>query len=137
MILALWAVFCKENLCYIGSVLIPLPGANVTIPPPFLGFLCLIGGLALTFALRIQRRRLANQVWDLITLACFVGAAWWLNIWDPLSNLVVGLLAGLAAVVIRDVRLWAARLSSKVYRRTHRYHWYGRARNWYGRRRRR
>jgi len=137
VILALRAVFGKPNLCYIGPAPAALPGAPVTIPPPFLGFLCLIGGLALTFTLRIQRRRLANQVWDLITLACFVGAAWWLNIWDPLSNLVVGLLAGLAAVVIRDFRLWAARLSSKVYRRSHRYYWYGRARTWYDRRRRR
>jgi len=109
----------------------------MTIPPPFLGILCLILGLMLTFVLRIQRRRLANQVWDLITLALFIGAAWWLNLWDPLSNVVVGLFVGLAAVVIRDFRLWAARLSSKVYRRTHRYYWYGRARSLYGRRRRR
>jgi hypothetical protein len=109
----------------------------MTIPSPFLGFICLILGVLLTFGLRIQRRRLSNQVWDLITFALFLGAAWWLNIWDPLSNLVVGLFAGLAAVVIRDFRLWAGRLSDKVYRRSHRYYWYGRARNWYGRRRRR
>jgi hypothetical protein len=109
----------------------------VTIPAPFLGLLCLIVGLALTFAVRIQRRRLPNQVWDLVTLALFIGAAWWLNLWDPVSNLVVGLITGLVAVIIRDFRLWAARLSSQVYRRSHRYYWYGRARNWYGRRRRR
>jgi hypothetical protein len=97
----------------------------------------LICGVLLTLGLRVQRRRLANQVWDLITFALFVGAAWWLNIWDVVSNLVVGIMAGFIAVVIRDFRLWAGRLSDKVYRRSHRYYWYGRARNWYGGRRRR
>jgi chromate transport protein ChrA len=110
----------------------------MTIPPLVLGLACLVLGLLLTFVVRIQRGRLRNQVWDLITLALFVGAAWWLRIWDAWSNLVVGLIAGLLAIVIRDIRLWAVRFRDQVYGRRHRYYWYGQARDWYsGRRRRR
>ena len=93
-------------------------------------------GLLLTFVLPIQRERLRNQVWDFITLALFVGAAWSINYWDVVSNVVVGLIAGGLAIVIRDFRLWRVRFRSQVYGRSHRYLWYGRARDWYGRRRR-
>jgi hypothetical protein len=113
------------------------PEAFMFIPTRLLGIFCLIVALLLTFVLRIQRGRFQNQLWDFITLALFVVGAWWVNYWDPLSNLVVGAVAGLAAIVIRDVRLWAARFRGQVYRRTHRYYWYGRAGSWFGGRRRR
>jgi hypothetical protein len=109
----------------------------MTIPLPVLGLGGLVLGFLLTFVLRIQRGRWRNQIWDLVTFAMFVLAAWGLNLWDPLSNLVVGGLAGLVAVIIRDFRLWLVRFRDQVYRRSHRYYWYGRARNWYGNRRRR
>jgi hypothetical protein len=110
---------------------------SVTLPTVVLGAACLIGALLLTFGLPIQRGRLRNQVWDFVTLALLVGAAWWINYWDPMSNVVVGVIAGGLAIVVRDVRLWAVRFRSQAYRRSHRYHWYGRAGDWYGRRRRR
>lgn len=109
----------------------------MTIPTLVLGLGCLALALLLTFIFPIQRGRLRNQVWDFITLALFFGAAWWINFWDVASNIVVGLIAGGVAIVIRDFRLWLVRFRSQVYRRSHRYHWYGRARDWYGRRRRR
>ncbi|MCC6189646.1 MAG: hypothetical protein IT318_11470 [Anaerolineales bacterium] len=109
----------------------------MTIPPVVFGLGGLILGLLLTFGFPIQRGRYRNQIWDLLTLALFVVAGWGLAIWDPLSNLAAGLIVGLAAVVIRDFRLWLARFHSQSYRRSHRYYWYGRARNWYGGRRRR
>ena len=109
----------------------------MTIPTLILGLGCLGLGLLLTFVFPIQRGRLRNQVWDFITLALFVGAAWWINYWDVVSNVVVGLIAGGLAIVIRDFRLWLVRFRSQVYGRRHRYHWYGRASDWYGRRRRR
>ena len=93
-------------------------------------------GVLLTLGLPIQRGRLSNQLWDFITLALFVLGLWWINYWDPLSNLGVGLIAGLGAVLIRDFRLWLVRYRSQAYRRGHRYYWCGRARDWYGRRRR-
>jgi hypothetical protein len=107
------------------------------IPPLFLGLVCLFAGLMLTIGLPIQRGRFRNQLWDFITLALIAGGFWWLNVWDVVSNLVVGLLVGLAAVLVRDFRLWITRFKSQVYRRSHRYYWYGRARDWYGTRRRR
>jgi hypothetical protein len=113
------------------------PEAFMFIPTQLLGFACVVIALLLTFVLRIQRARLQNQLWDFFTLTLFVSGVWWINFWDPLSNLVVGVVAGLQAILIRDVRLWAARFRGQVYRRTHRYYWYGRAGGWYGGRRRR
>jgi type II secretory pathway component PulF len=109
----------------------------MTIPTIVLGAVCLLAALLLTFILPIQRGRLRNQVWDFITLALLVAAGWWINYWDAASNVVVGLIAGGVAILIRDMRLWAARFRGQAYRRSHRYHWYGRAGDWYGRRRRR
>ena len=64
------------------------------IPNLVLGLICLFVAVLLTVALPIQRGRFRNQLWDFITLALFVGAFWWLNVWDALSNLVVGELVG-------------------------------------------
>ena len=108
----------------------------MTIPPLILGLSCLILGLLLTFVFPIQRGRLSNRLWDLMTLGLFVGGVWFVHYWDPLSNLGVGLIAGLIAVVIRDFRLWLARFRGQVYRATHPYYWYGRAHRWWSRRRR-
>ncbi len=108
----------------------------MTIPTPILGIACAILALLLTFVFRIQRGNLSNRLWDFVTLALCVAGVWWINFWDPLSNLVVGVGAGLVAIVIRDVRLWAARFRGEVYRRTHRYYWYGRGLGWLGGRRR-
>lgn len=107
------------------------------IPTLVLGLICLAVAVLLTFVFPIQRGRFRNQLWDFLTLALFIGGVWWLARWDPLSNFVVGALAGVAAILIRDFRLWLARFKGRLYRRTHRYYWYGRARDWYGRRRRR
>ena len=108
----------------------------MVIPPTILGLVCLTLALLLTFVLPIQRGRLPNQLWDFITLALFVSGAWFIRFWDDLSNIGVGVIAGLIAIAIRDFRLWVVRFRGQVYRRSHRYHWYGRARDWYGRRRR-
>ena len=107
------------------------------VPTILLALVCLFSAVMLTFALPIQRGKFRNQLWDFFTLALFVGGFWWLNWWDPLSNLVVGVLAGFAAILVRDFRLWVVRFRNQVYRRSHRYFWYGRARDWYGGRRRR
>jgi chromate transport protein ChrA len=108
----------------------------MTIPTPILGAACMILALLLTFVFRIQRNNLSNRLWDFITLVLFVAGVWWINLWDPLSNLVVGVVAGLVAIGIRDIRLWAARFRGQVYRRTHRYYWYGRGFGLFGGRRR-
>src|SRR5689334_1341468 len=87
----------------------------MTIPTVVLGGLCLALGLLLTFVFPIQRGRVRNLLWDLITLALFVAAAYWLNIWDLLSNIVVGLIAGGVAILIRDFRLWIVRFRGRAY----------------------
>lgn len=108
----------------------------MNLPPLLLGLGCLLAGLALTFVLPIQRGQLNNQLWDLIVFGLFVAGAYLINYYDPLSNLVLGAIAGFVAVLIRDFRLWTVRFRDRTYTRRHRYYWYGRARNWMGRRRR-
>ena len=108
----------------------------MALPYPLFGVVCLLMGVLLTIGFPIQRGRLSNQLWDFITLALFVLGFWWINYWDTLSNLGVGLIAGVVAVLIRDIRLWLVRYRGQTYRRGHRYYWYGRARDWYSRRRR-
>jgi type II secretory pathway component PulF len=109
----------------------------MTIPPFLLGIACTVAAFLLTFIFPIQRGRLWNQVWDFITLALFVAGAWLINYWDALSNLGVGVIAGVIAILIRDFRLWKVRFRDQVYRRTSPRYWYGRAYGWWGRRRRR
>ena len=50
------------------------------MPYPLLGLGCVVLGLLLTFVFPIQRQRLSNQLWDLVTLALFVlgvvGCVW-------------------------------------------------------------
>ncbi len=109
----------------------------MTIPPVLFGIGSVALGLLLTFVIPIQRRRLSNQVWDFITLALFVAGAYFIGFFGLLSDLVIGAIVGFVAILIRDFRLWVVRFRGQTYRRSHRYHWYGRARDWYGRRRRR
>lgn len=109
----------------------------MTVPPFLLGVGCVILGVLLTFVFPIQRGRFNNQVWDFITLALFVAGAYFIRYYDTVSNVVIGVIVGFIAILIRDFRLWLVRFKGQVYRSTHRYHWYGRARDWYGRRRRR
>src|SRR5262245_4573574 len=103
----------------------------------FIGIVCVIAGLLLTFVLPIQRRRLSNQLWDFITLALFVAGAYILLDFNTIVNVVIGVVVGFIAILIRDFRLWMVRFRGQTYGRSHRYHWYGRAGDWYGRRRRR
>ena len=109
----------------------------MTIPPYLLGPGCLILGLLLTFIFPIQRGRLWNTVWDLVTLGLFVFGTLQINYWDPLSNWGVALIAGVMAILIRDFRLWKVRFQGQVYRATNPRYWYGRAYSAWGRRRRR
>ncbi len=103
----------------------------------FMGLLCLFFAVMLTFVLPIQRGRVRNQLWDLVTLGLCVAAAYLINYFDMPSNLILGALAGVGAILIRDFRLWAVRFRDRTYGRRHRYYWYGQARDWYGRGRRR
>lgn len=109
----------------------------MTIPTPLLGWGCVILALLLTFIFPIQRGRFANQLWDFVTLVLFVAGVWFVNYWDRVSNVAVGVIAGVIAILIRDFRLWMVRFRDKVYRRTSPRYWYGQAYNWWGRRRRR
>jgi hypothetical protein len=107
------------------------------IPSLLLGLGCVLLAVALTLVLPVQRGRLNNQLWDLITFALWVAGAYWINYFDMPSNLILGGLAGFGSILIRDFRLWLVRFQDRAYNRSHRYYWYGRARNWWGRRRRR
>jgi hypothetical protein len=109
----------------------------MSIPPLLIGLACVVLGFLLTLVFPIQRGRLNNQLWDLATLALFVAGAYFINYYDLLSNLIIGGSVGVVAILIRDFRLWAVRFRDRVYNRSHRYYWYGRARGLFGSRRRR
>lgn len=109
----------------------------MTISPVLLGLVCVAIAVLLTFVFPIQRQRFSNQLWDFITLGLFVAGLYFVNYYDPPSNLILGGLIGAVAILIRDFRLWVARFKSQAYRRSHRYHWYGRAHTWYEDRRQR
>jgi hypothetical protein len=104
---------------------------------PITGVICLFFGIMLTLVFPIQRGRLSNQLWDLITFVLFAAGSHFLNLWGAPGSLIVGIVAGIVAILIRDFRLWIVRFRDRSYSRGHRYYWYGRARDWYGRRRRR
>lgn len=103
----------------------------------FAGVVCLVFAVMLTFVFPVQRGRLSNQLWDLFTFGLWLAAAYLIRPMDVLGNLVLGVVTGFIAVLIRDFRLWTARFRDRSYGRRHRYYWYGRARDWYGRGRRR
>jgi hypothetical protein len=103
----------------------------------FAGVICLVFAVMLTFVFPVQRGRFSNQLWDLFTFGLWLAAAYLIRPMDLLGNLVLGAVAGFLAVLIRDFRLWTVRFRDRGYGRRHRYYWYGRARDWYGRRRRR
>ncbi len=107
------------------------------IPPGLLGPGLILLGLLLTFIFPIQRGRLWNQLWDFVTFALFVAGFVIFNYWDLASNFALGVIGGVIAIIIRDFRLWLVRFRGQVYRRTSPRYWYGRAYDWYGRRRRR
>lgn len=100
------------------------------------GLLCGVAALALTFFIRIQRGQLRNNLWDAVVVALCIASGYLIN---PLGNEVLsglgGLAVGVVAVVIRDFRLWLARASDRR-RPSRRDRWYGRARDWWYRRRR-
>jgi hypothetical protein len=106
-------------------------------PYPLIGIVCLIFGVLLAIGGPVQRGRLNHRFWDVVIVGLFVLGVCLVRYWDDPSNFVVGLAAGLVAILIRDIRSWVGRFQGQVYRRSHRYYWYGRARDWYGRRRRR
>lgn len=110
----------------------------IEISQTLLGFLCLVGGLALTFLYPLGRKNGSHLVGNLIIVALFVTAAFNLIpvtlIPSDVIMILLGLLAGGLAVAYRSVRRWVRYFKGVVKRRTSPYYWYQRA---YGSRRRR
>ncbi|HTP11917.1 MAG TPA: hypothetical protein VMP08_26880 [Anaerolineae bacterium] len=104
-----------------------------------IGLSCLIGALILTFAWPLGRRSNGHVFLSLCIIVLFILAAWnlipvtWVSKSDSGLVILIGLGAGLLAVIYRDVRRFLRFFHGKVYRMTHPYYWYGR----YYRRRRR
>ncbi len=103
------------------------------------GILCLIGALALTFGWPLGSRRGGHILLSIVIIVLCVLAAYnlipvtWIPVGETWKVILIGLGAGLLAVIYRDVRRFLRFFHGRVYRMTHPYYWYGR----YYRRRRR
>jgi hypothetical protein len=95
------------------------------------GWLCLAGGVALAFFWPLGRKDAGHLLFNLAILALFVAAAFNLITRDMVESdatvLVMGLVAGLLAVLVRSVRRWLKYFQGVVTRRTSPYYWYRRA----------
>ena len=95
------------------------------------GWLCLAGGIALAFFWPLGRKDAGHFLFNLVIIALFVAAAFNLITRDMLESdatvLVMGLVAGLLAVLVRSVRRWLKYFQGVVARRTSPYYWYRRA----------
>lgn len=97
-----------------------------------LGVICLIGGLLLTFVYPLGQRRGNHLISELLLLALFVVAAFnlipvaWIPEEETWKVILIGLGAGLLAVVYRDFRRFIRYFQGKFYRMSHPYYWYGR-----------
>ena len=96
------------------------------------GLLCLIGGLVLTFAWPLGRRAGGHIFLSLSIVILFVLAAYnlipvtWISKDETWKVILIGLGAGLACVLYRDVRRFLRFFHGRMYRMTHPYYWYGR-----------
>jgi hypothetical protein len=104
-----------------------------------IGWGALILGLALTFFFPLGQRRGNHLISELILILLFVTAAYnlipveWVPRGEDWKVIVIGLGAGLIAVIIRDIRRFFRFFHGRLYRMSHPYYWYSRA---FGRRRR-
>ncbi len=109
----------------------------MAIPYSLIGTVCIILGVLLAVGGPVQRGRLNHRLGDVVIVGLLVLGVCLVRYWDDLSNFGVGLIAGLVAILIRDIRSWVGHFQGQVYRRSHRYYWYGRARDYWSSRRRR
>jgi hypothetical protein len=111
------------------------------VSPLVFGWLCLLGGVGLTFFYPLGQRRGNHLLSSALLLALFVIAAYilipvaWIPVGERWQALAIGVGVGLLAVLYRDVRRFIRYFQGKVYRMSQPYYWYGRA--FRGRRRRR
>ena len=110
----------------------------IEINQTVLGILCLVLAIGLTLFYPLGRKNGSHLISSLIILALFVTAAFNLIPANVVPSdamvIVIGLIAGGIAVLIRSVRRWVRYFQGAVARRTSPYYWYQRA---YSRRRRR
>ena len=106
----------------------------ITLSYPLAGILCLLAAFGITFFWPIgpsRRNHLASEI-ALIVLFVAAGGFIYASGWLPesmswLAAMGIGLIAGIAAVVFRDVRRFFNYFRNQAYKYTHPYYWYGRA----------
>jgi len=110
----------------------------IEISQTFLGLLCLVLAIGLTVFYPLGRKNGSHLLSNVIIIALFITAAFNLIPVEAVPSdvmvIVIGLIAGGIAVLIRSVRRWVRYFQGAVARRTSPYYWYQRA---YTRRRRR
>ncbi|HEY4688151.1 MAG TPA: hypothetical protein VIK33_02480 [Anaerolineae bacterium] len=96
-----------------------------------IGLLCLGGGIAFAFFWPLGRKNASHFLFNLVIIALFVVAAFNLiskgMVESDVTVLLIGLGAGIVAVVIRSIRRWLHYFQGVVARRTSPYYWYSRA----------
>lgn len=98
-----------------------------------LGWICLAAAILLTFFYPLGQLHRSHLVSQAAMFICYVVAAFILipYNWIPQSEgwkaLAVGAIAGLIALVFRDIRRFFRFFNGKIYRMSHPYYWYTRA----------
>ena len=106
----------------------------ITLSYPLVGIICLLAALAITFFWPIGSSRRNHVAGEIVIVVLFVAAGGFLYAggWLPESvswfaAMGIGLIAGIVAVVLRDVRRFIQHFRYQTYKYTHPYYWYGRA----------
>ena len=105
----------------------------ITLSYPLVGIVCLLAAIAITFFWPLGSSRRNHVFSEVVLVALFVAAAGflWAGGLIPesvpwLTCLFIGLIVGIVAVVVRDVRRFIRHFRYQTYKWTHPYYWYGR-----------
>jgi hypothetical protein len=98
-----------------------------------LGWICLAAAILLTFFYPLGQLHRSHVVSQAAMFICYVVAAFILIPYDWVPQdqgwkaLIIGALAGLIAIIFRDIRRFFRFFHGKIYRMSHPYYWYSRA----------
>ena len=105
----------------------------ITLSYPLVGIICLLAALGITFFWPVGPSRRNHLAGELVLIVLFVAAGGFLWAGGLVPESIswfaamgIGLIVGIIAVVLRDVRRFIGHFRYETYKYTHPYYWYGR-----------